>query len=384
MSILQRIAYGLIITGFLALSTVATAEDVAVEVVAAPAAVMTAQEKAAAQEKKNQQVLAGVVDENVVTTPDANESLPLPPYPKGALTSIGKMQIYVIDEEDTMLDVARHFRLGFTEVRAANQRLDPWSPSPGDEVIVPSFRLLPRAPQEGIVVNLAQMRLYYFQSGHKRPVTYPLGIGREGLATPVGQTTIVRKTANPIWYPTQRMRQEKDWLPAAVPAGPSNPLGTRALYLGWPTFLIHGSNKPWAIGRRVSSGCMRMYPEDILELYQSAPLGTKVTIVDQPVLVAWVGDALYLEANPSKTQGNDIEITGDHVVKPLDDGLRKVIIDASGIDEKEIDWRAVSKAVEERAGYPVLIGGAAPAQEESEKKPVMSTPQGPRAQHQFY
>jgi len=294
-------------------------------------------------------------EEEALPATDVDETLPLPKYPAGARIAIGKMQTYKLGEEDTLLDVARHFRLGFIEARAANPDTDPWTPVPGEEVIIPAFKLLPRTVQKGIVVNLAQMRMYYFKNPDQEPVTFPIGVGREGLQTPTGETTVIRKVAGPIWYPTARMREEKPFLPPAVRAGPSNPLGTHALYLGWPTFLIHGSNKPWAIGRRVSSGCMRMYPEDISDLFEMAPVGTKVTVVDQPILAGWIGDKFYLEANPSKTQGNDIEIEGEHAVRELDDALKKVIAGAAGVPSEMIDWEAVKTVVAERRGYPVLI-----------------------------
>jgi len=308
-------------------------------------------------------------EDNVSPVVDVSEAAPLPPYPAKARIAIGKMQTYAMGEEDTLLDVARHYRLGFIETRAANPDVDPWTPVPGTVVTIPAFKLLPRTAQKDIVVNLAQMRLYYFKDSKTEPVTFPIGVGREGLQTPTGETIVTRKAASPIWFPTERMRAEKPFLPAAVKAGPSNPLGTHALYLGWPTFLIHGSNKPWAIGRRVSSGCMRMYPEDIISIFKMVPVGAKVTVVDQPILVGWIGDVLYLEANPSRTQGNDIEINGEHVVKELDDGLKKVIVDAAGIKADMVDWATVKTVVEERRGYPIRIANAnePPA---SKKKPA--------------
>jgi L,D-transpeptidase ErfK/SrfK len=311
--------------------------------------------KAAAAVMKPVRRPAGIGSDEALPATDTDESLPLPKYPEGAFIATGKMQAYAMGEEDTLIDVARYYHLGYIEARAANLGMDPWTPVPGEEAVIPSFKLLPRAPQKGIVVNLAQMRMYYFKDKKKEPITFPIGVGREGLQTPTGETRIVRKAAGPTWFPTERMREEKPYLPAAVPAGPANPLGTHALYLGWPTFLIHGSNKPWAIGRRVSSGCMRMYPEDIIDLYKMVPVGTKVTVVDQPILVGWVGDDLYLEANPSKTQGNDIEIDGEYTVKELSAALRQVITDAADVKAEMIDWDIVKKAVEERAGYPVRI-----------------------------
>lgn len=313
--------------------------------------------KDAAPQRKEAALQGGGEDEK--TPPpavDVDEALPLPDYPPFARIAIGKEETYVADEEDTLLDVARHYGLGYVEVRAANPDIDPWAPGPGAEIVIPAFRLLPRARQEGVVVNLAEMRMYYFRKPGAPPETWPIGIGKDGLMTPVGETTVVRKVAGPSWHPTERMRKEKPFLPASLGPGAQNPLGSHALYLGWPTFLIHGSNKPWAIGRRVSSGCMRMYPEDIRRVYDLVPVGTKVTVVEQPILVGWVDDALYIEANPSRIQSNELEIEGQFVEKPLTPGLRKVIENAAGkAAEGLIDWDIVEKAVRERRGYPVRI-----------------------------
>lgn len=346
--------------------------------------------KPAIKKKDDSSNIAG---NEALAVKDTDENYNLPAYPAGARVGLGKMTTYVAGEEDTFLDIARHFGLGYVELRAANMSVDPWSPTPGTELVIPQFNLLPRAKQEGVVVNLGKMRLYYFKDAGAPPLTYAIGIGREGLATPTGETTIIRKTAGPQWYPTERMRKEKPWLPAAVPAGLSNPLGTHALYLGWPTFLIHGSNKPWGIGRRVSSGCMRMYPEDIVALFDMIPVGTKVTVVDQPILVGWIDDTLYLEANPSQTQSSEVEYDSDMTVRPLTDGLRKVISDAAGVAADNINWSIVEKAVRERQGYPIAIaeknGRKKTAQDDKpvqQEKPVkrktaddrMANPQSPR------
>lgn len=309
------------------------------------------------------QAQAGEGEEQLAVT-DVDESFDLPPYPMGARIATGKMNTYTVQEEDTFPDIARYFGLGYVELRAANPTVDPWAPTPGTELVIPSFKLLPRAPQDGLVVNLGEMRMYYFKTPGAEPLTYALGIGREGLNTPMGSTKIVRKNPHPSWYPTARMRKEKPDLPAAVPPGPANPLGTRAMYLGWPEVLIHGSNKPWGIGRRVSSGCMRMYPEDIESLFDMVPIGTKVTVVDQPILVGWLDSGLYIEANPSKTQSMELEAFGEVSERPLTDAMKKVIIDAAGPDAADrIDWDVVDQAVRERRGYPVLIAQPSPARE---------------------
>lgn len=290
----------------------------------------------------------------------------LPDYPMGARIAMGKQTTYKGGEEDTFLDIARHFTLGYVELRAANPEIDPWAPPPGQDVLIPGFQLLPRARQQGIVVNLAKMRLYYFRDPGGEPITYPIGIGSEGLDTPTGVTKVVRKAAGPSWYPTERMRTEKPWLPRHVPPGISNPLGTHALYLGWPTFLIHGSNKPWGIGRRVSSGCMRMYPENVVEFFGMVPVGTRVTVVDQPILVGWLDDGLYLEANPTYTQSVDLENGIDITPTPLTDKMREMIVEAAGVAASRVNWSVVEKTIRERRGIPAMI--ATPSAKDSQPK----------------
>ena len=186
------------------------------------------------------------------------------PDPSGGMR---ETTTYRATHEDTLLDVARRFSLGYVEIVAANPGTDPWIPGEGTNVVLPTVHLPPEAAPEGIVINLADMRLYYFAEPGGPMQSFPIGIGREGLLTPLGSTTVVRKNENPTWRPTPRMRAENPELPEAVPAGPDNPLGNRAMYLGWPQYLIHGTNKPLGIGRRTSSGCVRMYPEDVEYLF---------------------------------------------------------------------------------------------------------------------
>ena len=258
--------------------------------------------------------------------------------------------------EDTLIHLARHNGLGFVEVRAANPTLDSWIPGKGAKVILPKQHILPDAPRDGLVVNLAEMRVYYFKEQGQPPQTYPISIGREGLQTPVGTTTIVRKKDGPTWRPTKRMREENPELPVSVPPGPENPLGTHALYFGWPQYLMHGTNKPYGIGRRVSSGCMRMYPEDIKVLFPQVPVGTKVTVVDQPIKVGWIDDALHIEVSPDQDQSLQIEEDQTKVqpytLTPED---MKRINDKAGKYADKIDWSLVRKLVSEHSGYPIEI-----------------------------
>ncbi len=257
--------------------------------------------------------------------------------------------------EDTLIHLARNNGIGFVELRAANPTLDAWIPGAGAKIILPKQHILPEASRNGLVINLAEMRVYYFKDEGQPPQTYPLSIGREGLQTPTGSTKIVRKKDGPTWRPTARMREEDPELPASVGPGPENPLGTHALYLGWPQYLIHGTNKPYGVGRRVSSGCMRMYPEDIKTLWPQVPVGTKVTVVDQPVKVGWIEDSLYVEVSP--TQDQSLKIEEDGVLKTYEITVAdmKLINKKAGVYADKIDWEVVRNAVHEHRGYPVEV-----------------------------
>jgi L,D-transpeptidase ErfK/SrfK len=262
--------------------------------------------------------------------------------------------IYRASYQDTLLDVARKFKLGYVEMVAANPGTDPWLPGEGKEIILPTVHLMPDAKPEGIVINLADMRLYYFEKPDAPPRSYPIGIGREGLTTPIGTTEVVRKAKDPVWRPNARMRAEHPEYPEAVPPGPDNPMGTRAMYLGWRQYAIHGTNKPWGVGRRASSGCIRMYPEDVEELYDRVQIGTKVTVVDQPFKFGWIEGQLFMEAHPTQAQSDELEAVGR-----FDPVLPSSVVDqavaAAGPEAARLDWSRIRKATVERRGYPVLV-----------------------------
>ncbi len=268
---------------------------------------------------------------------------------------VGRMGTYTTAFEDTLLDVARANDLGFVEVRAANPDVDPWLPGANERIVLPTAHLLPDAPREGIVINLPEMRLYFFAEPDAEPQTFPIGIGREGWTTPTGTSRIVRKIEAPSWYPPDSIRAERPELPAVVEPGEDNPLGSHALYLDWPAYLIHGTNRPWGIGRRISSGCIRLYPEDIIDLFASVPLNTPVTVVDQPVKLGWIGGDLYLEAHTTQSQSDGLEVDGrfDPIVPSGILSQVQAFADAGGGDE--IDWAVVLAAVKERRGYPVRV-----------------------------
>lgn len=268
---------------------------------------------------------------------------------------VGKMEVYRASYEDTLVHLARKHGLGFVEMRAANPTLDPWIPGEGSRVVLPTQSILPDAPRSGIVINLPEMKLYLYQTPGAAPIVYSISPGREGLNTPLGQTTIQAKKENPSWTPTERMLKEDPTLKAFYPPGPDNPLGTHALYLGFPQIRIHGTNKPYAIGRRASSGCIRMYPEAIRDIYPRVPVGTKVTVVDQPVKVGWIEDKMYVEVSPTQEQSLRIEQTGELMSYEITaDDMRRITKKAGTLADN-IDWEAVRKAVREHRGYPVAV-----------------------------
>lgn len=213
---------------------------------------------------------------------------------------IGASQTYKVGRSESLIEIARKFSLGYNEIIASNPDLDPFLTPFGATVRIPSTWILPElASYDGIVINLSEMRLYYFYKvGSKEFVrTFPIGIGREGYETPVGQFRIVQKVQNPSWYVPASIRAEKPELPAVVPPGPDNPLGTHALRLSLNSYLIHGTNKPWGVGRRVSHGCIRLYPEDIPVLFGLVKNGNKVEIVRQPVKIGFKDYKIFIEVH---------------------------------------------------------------------------------------
>jgi L,D-transpeptidase ErfK/SrfK len=219
---------------------------------------------------------------------------------------VGTLQVTKVQGEDTFSDIARRFNVGYEEMVRANPGIDPWVPGVGREIVVPTQYVLPKAPREGLVINLAQLRVYYFpkvKEGEPQTVlTHPIGIGKVGWSTPEGTTKVMSKAKNPTWTPPASVRKEHreagDPLPRVVPPGPDNPLGAHKMTLGWPSYLVHGTNKPYGVGMRSSHGCIRFYPEDIAELYDDIPVGTKVTVVNQPFVFGWHKGALFVQAFP--------------------------------------------------------------------------------------
>jgi L,D-transpeptidase ErfK/SrfK len=275
---------------------------------------------------------------------------------------VGEVQVIRARHEDTFLDIARAYDLGYDELVDANPGVDPWLPGAGTRIVLPTQFVLPDAPREGIVLNLAAKRLFYFPE--PRPgelpqvVTHPVGIGREGWATPLGTTKVVAKMRDPVWVVPPSIRREHaeagDPLPARVPPGPDNPLGRHALRLGLPSYLIHGTNKPGGIGMRVSHGCIQLFPEDMAALFAEVPVGTPVRIVNQPRLLGWRGDNLYLEVHPpleDDTRYRDVA----RAAAELEASIARSLRARPGMTGALVDAALVEGAVTEARGYPVPL-----------------------------
>jgi L,D-transpeptidase ErfK/SrfK len=271
---------------------------------------------------------------------------PAPVYP-GDEELIGFAQTHLVAADESLIEIARDYDLGFNAIAEANPTLDPFVPGTGATVALPTAWILPRAAAPGtVVVNLSEMRLYYFsrsrQEGGNWVVTFPIGIGSEGTETPLGRFQVVARERNPVWRVPVSIRKEKPELPAEVPPGPDNPLGTHALHLSGPFILIHGTDKPYGVGRRASHGCLRLYPEDIPQLYRLVHVGTEVTIVREPVKVALHNGHVYMEVHADE----DFHQNTASVA-------RRLLADRALLDR--VDGAKLEAAVQHATGTPVDI-----------------------------
>ncbi len=272
-------------------------------------------------------------------------------------TVIGSTEIIYADERDTLLDIARNHGFGYQDMKLANVNVDTWLPDDGQEVVLPSQFILPVASMDGIVLNVPEMRLYYYPPKEKGKLqevfTYPLGVGREGWNTPYIKTIIVEKKVNPNWYPPKSILKEHeeagDPLPKIVKPGPENPLGNYAMRLGRRDYLIHGTNKPNGIGMRISHGCIRLYPEDIKELFSKVSLKTPVNIINQPYKIGVKNDVIYLEAHPFLDE--DKEKYENNLTSVI-----ALIIKISNNRKYQIDMRTAYEAIKNPTGLPIAVG----------------------------
>lgn len=254
-----------------------------------------------------------------------------------------------VNEKDTLLDIARDLGLGYNQITAANPGIDPWVPPGGSVVLAPLAFVLPQErTRSGIVVNLAEMRLYYFFSngGHDYFLTAPIGIGAEGFLTELGSYKIKSKTPNPTWVVPESIRKAEPELPAEVPPGPDNPLGDYAFRLSRMLYAIHGTNKPWGIGRRVSHGCMRMYPEDVAALYPVVPVGMSVEVIYEPIKFGWSEGRCWIQI---------FEDFDGRIEDPLSMVRERLASYETAMGPLEVDFKALFWALKKKTGVPTVV-----------------------------
>ena len=277
------------------------------------------------------------------------------PLPPAGSRLIGQNQTYTIQEGDNKLQtIARRFNTAAQVILETNNTIAPVNPAPGTVITIPSQMLLPDTPREGIVVNLAELRLYYFPPGENIVQVFPLGIGQLGLETPVTTTRVSQKIPNPTWTPTPGIRarslEQGIKLPPVVPAGPNNPLGRFALRLGVGNgeYLIHGTSAPDSVGLRVSSGCMRMNAPDIKALFEQVRVGTRVQIINEPVKFSVEPDGKrYIEVHRPLAQAE-----GENPqVSPITHSADFATFVSQGGSDKAL----IEKALSRRAGIPVIV-----------------------------
>jgi len=277
---------------------------------------------------------------------------------------VGQVQVTISTKDDTLPDIARRFNIGYEEIVRANPGVDPWLPGAGKEIVLPTQFVLPNSVRQGIVINIAAMRLFYFppaKPGEKQVVyTHPIGIGRVGWQTPEGATKVVSKQKDPVWIPPASVRKEHkengEILPARVPAGPDNPLGRYKFTLGWPSYLIHGTNKPYGVGLRSSHGCIRLYPEDVEKIFAMVNPGTTVTVVNQPFVFGWHEGELYLQG--FDVLEDDKRDWSKAQPKLLSKTLSKRIQAELAARKSSVDWQRVAQITRDPRGLVVSVSSA--------------------------
>ena len=280
------------------------------------------------------------------------------PLPPEDVSVVGEIRRVAAHGDETLLDIGRRHGLGYEEMRLANPDVDIWLPGEGTEVVIPTRFILPDAPREGIVLNVAEMRLYYYPEEGGRVETYAVSIGRQDWSTPVGTTRIIDKVKDPSWIPPESIRQEAAAdgreLPAVIGPGPDNPLGRFKMRLGIPGYLIHSTNRPWGVGMRVTHGCVRMYPEDIESLFGRIPVGTAVHIVNQPVKAGWHAGVLYLESHPPLEE----ELGLTHPLASAVEALTALLSTA----DRRVDYERLRSVATSRTGIPRPVSRLQPAE----------------------
>lgn len=287
----------------------------------------------------------------LTTTSIFASEFPLPP--KGH-DIVGQIQTAAVQPGDTFASIAQKYNVTYAGMVEANPGIDAAKPTPGTVLVIPSQYVLPDVARKGIVINLAELRLYYYPKNENVVYTYPIGIGVEGWNVQPGPAKIVQKQKDPTWYPTPDVRAElkaKGFdIPAYIKAGPDNPLGGYMLRLSHWTYLIHGCVDPTTIGRRSSSGCFRMYPEDIQTVFNMVPVGTPVNIINEPYKIGWQDNQLYMEAHLPLQESQAVS-NGDmsDVVSAINTKVGK--------KPANIQWDHAFTLAKQTTGVPEVIGG---------------------------
>lgn len=290
--------------------------------------------------------------------------------PPPGIDIFGQIRTTQASSAETLLDIARQYDIGQIEILLANPNVDRWLPENGATVILPSRYIIPQAKRKDLLLNLPEMRIYYFpepQKGEKPVViTHPVGIGRMDWITPLGTTRIVEKKKDPTWIPPKSLQMDRiangeQPYPSIVPPGPTNPLGRHAMRLGIGSgsYLIHGTIKPFGVGMRVSAGCVRMYPEDIEALFDKVPIGTQVQIVNQPIKLGWLLDSLFIELHPPLEEDEAKYANYKQMVAAAINDFLALNSNKKSIPvDFEIDQEALKQAIMEKSGIPVLISNS--------------------------
>ncbi len=298
--------------------------------------------------------------------PLANERFEL----EAAQDLVGVVQVVRATKDDTLTDIARRFNVGYEELLRANPKVDPWLPGEGREIVVPTQFILPDAPRAGLVINIPAMRIFYYppvKRGERAIViTHPIGIGKVGWRTPEGVTKIVRRQKDPTWRVPESVRKEHhdngEDLDPVIGPGPENPLGKYAFYLQWPSYLIHGTNKPAGVGLRSSHGCIRLYPEDIEQFYDLVPIGTQVRVVNQPFVFGWRDAQLYMQ--PFDVLEDDTRDWAKAQRKLLSSSLAARLQRELQAQRERVDWSLVAGLASNPRGVPVPITDSAATMEQ--------------------
>ncbi len=280
---------------------------------------------------------------------------------------VGSVQTVTVQYGESFDSIGTKFDVGIYELIEANPGVDPYEPASGTTLIIPTQYVLPSGPRKGIVINLAEMRLFYFHKNSNLVTTHPIGVGRREWETPLASGKIIDKTKDPYWRPPASIRawyNSRDlYLPDVVPPGPENPLGKYAMRLSIPGYLIHGTNMPGGIGIRSSSGCIRMHPEDIESLFYKVSIGDPVRIVHQTYKVGRYNGQLYIEAHEP--------LSGELYNRQSDSENLMHALEAASATS--VGFNAAKNAAERSYGYPTKIyQNTATSQAESEEEEYAS------------